>query len=135
MLLNMVNAGSGAQIVKFTIDTTTDIHINYITVNGVKLASGKVTGFIVTQSSNVPYGDGSVIALFKEYTGNSATSGPADGVLYNSDDSKWQLYRTTSGEDYQYDDENQTFKFRCRQGLESGAYASVSAGDYTLVIW
>ena len=135
MILNMTGAGSKAQFIPFTVASSTDINSNYFTVNNVKLPSGKVTGFYISRFSNMPYGDGAVFAVFREYPKTEVTSGLADAVYYNSNSSSYELYRMTSGEDFEYDDTNETFKFRVRLTTIQSNDAYLSAGDYQLVIW
>lgn len=135
MILNMTGAGNGAQLIPFTVENNTTINVSYFTVNNVKLHSGKVKGFFISRLENLPYGDGAIFEIFKELPITEVTEGLAQAIYYNSNETALDVYSTSSGTDFEYDDSTQTFKFRVRNVTIMGNGAYLSAGNYQLVIW
>ena len=132
MIINATGAGGGAQIIKFTVSSNTDINVNFYIVSNVKIPRGKVTGFFLSALGGTVIGNMALTELFRITSVSPATSGQVQAILYKTATTSYGLY-SNQNSSFEYDADAQEFKFKVSAYDVNAAY--IPAGNYQLVVW
>jgi len=136
MIINQTGGGSGPLFVEFTLSEDFEFSGSWLTINNVKLLSGKVRGFILSVTGGYISANNLVIRIFSNPIYAESDFLASQGqlfALYYYDRGSGQVLEViqdTNSNAWIYDDTNETLKVKV--GL-SGAY--LPASSYRLVIW
>lgn len=124
MILNMSYGASKAQIVDFTLSEDTNIHIEDVVINNVRLSSGTYEGFSISPITQITPDELSVIHIFNRLGSTIGLNG-----VYKSGNN-YNLLEDSNSYDFRYNATTQTITFRL-----SLSGSNMKAGTYRLVIW